>query len=661
MLLGRSQPAPSMGLGALLLLCAHLMGYGLGAVLTKRIVARAGHRAVIPCPGLSDNSAPGGYIINKLSWRCHGRKGCPVADEKGRLVDYEARTARIHGKGSRLDLDRASWSLVIAPVEAADSGHYSCSFNSQADRHVKLAVLGEWAAPARAAWSTTRPGPRGIHGKGSRLDLDRASWSLVIAPVEAADSGHYSCSFNSQADRHVKLAVLDVPSRPGRPVVIKHLSRRVELSWAPSFQTNNSPIEHYLIQTRLGEAGRWPSLEAAQQTSGAESSANVSGLAPFTVYTFRVVSINGLGHSPPSEPSYPVMTLRERPGEAPTLTYARNQSSESLEVGWQPPSRASLHGEFTGYRLSHRRAEPGHRLGPVTSIELRDVTAKTYLIERLEAYTRYKITLQVKNPDGLGPPASITAVTDEGVPSRPENVTFSDVSDRSLTVTWIPPRRPRGLLLGHTVYWAAQGGPTGSHRLTSPDLRVFTVEQLEPDQEYRVWLKAFTRVGEGNSSLPVRTRTDVSGPSAPVITDISCPSDTVIHLRWRRPDIFYGTVDLYHVLYRHGERWDFVHRMVPMKSDQIHNSINLPNLTSGEIYEVRIQGVTLSRLTRNKIHKGQQSVSRKVRLEPGCAEIQPFSTWTQRGRHALAAAELAGILAGCLGVMVIVIVTVLWR
>ena len=39
---------------------------------------------------------------------------------------------------------------------------------------------------------------------------------------------------------------------------------------------------------------------------------------------------------------------------------------------------------------------------------------QSYLIEHLEPYTQYEVTLQVKNPEDLGPPASITATTGEG-------------------------------------------------------------------------------------------------------------------------------------------------------------------------------------------------------------------------------------------------------
>ena len=38
---------------------------------------------------------------------------------------------------------------------------------------------------------------------------------------------------------------------------------------------------------------------------------NVTGLVPFTAYTFRIFSVNSVGRSLASEPSYPMVTHRE--------------------------------------------------------------------------------------------------------------------------------------------------------------------------------------------------------------------------------------------------------------------------------------------------------------------------------------------------------------
>ncbi|KAF0307420.1 hypothetical protein FJT64_021258 [Amphibalanus amphitrite] len=66
-----------------------------------------------------------------------------------------------------------------------------------------------------------------------------------------------------------------------------------------------------LIAHPYGKSGLWPSVEAGQRTVSNHTNITISGLTPFTVYTFRVVAINALGHSRPSTVSYPVNTQRE--------------------------------------------------------------------------------------------------------------------------------------------------------------------------------------------------------------------------------------------------------------------------------------------------------------------------------------------------------------
>ena len=49
-------------------------------------------------------------------------------------------------------------------------------------------------------------------------------------------------------------------------MVIKHTSRRIDLSWAPSLQTNNSPIKYYIVQTRwVARPGRRTGWETEQK------------------------------------------------------------------------------------------------------------------------------------------------------------------------------------------------------------------------------------------------------------------------------------------------------------------------------------------------------------------------------------------------------------
>lgn len=42
----------------------------------------------------------------------------------------------------------------------------------------------------------------------------------------------------------------DVPDPPGRPIATNFTSRSVTISWAPSENSHNNPISHYIINVR---------------------------------------------------------------------------------------------------------------------------------------------------------------------------------------------------------------------------------------------------------------------------------------------------------------------------------------------------------------------------------------------------------------------------
>ncbi len=75
-----------------------------------------------------------------------------------------------------------------------------------------------------------------------------------------------------------------------------------------------------------------------------------------------------------------------------------------------------------------------------------------------------------------------------------------------------------------------------------------------PYTKYKIWLKAFTWKNEGKSSRPFEMVTDVSGPSAPLITNLTCKDETSIYLQWDRPEVVYKMVDYYYIYYQYDEQ-----------------------------------------------------------------------------------------------------------
>ena len=51
--------------------------------------------------------------------------------------------------------------------------------------------------------------------------------------------------------------------------------------------------------------------------------------------------------------------------------------------------------------------------------------------------------------------------------------------------------------------------------------------------------------------------TDVDGPSAPLITNLTCNDEHSIYLEWERPGVVYKNIDSYLVYYRSEDKWQF--------------------------------------------------------------------------------------------------------
>lgn len=59
----------------------------------------------------------------------------------------------------------------------------------------------------------------------------------------------------------------------------------------------------------MGEDGDWDETDI--RTPNNDTTYQVGGLQPYTVYSFRVMAMNAMGLSEPSKPSYYMVTLRE--------------------------------------------------------------------------------------------------------------------------------------------------------------------------------------------------------------------------------------------------------------------------------------------------------------------------------------------------------------
>lgn len=105
----------------------------------------------------------------------------------------------------------------------------------------------------------------------------------------------------------------------------------------------------------MGEESDWTSDTIGIRTPDNRTSYQVTGLEPFSVYSFRVIAVTSTGMmSIPSKESYYMVTLREMPDGRPVITSSGNVSSTSISLTWNPPPKHTIHGEFLGYKIKYR-------------------------------------------------------------------------------------------------------------------------------------------------------------------------------------------------------------------------------------------------------------------------------------------------------------------
>ena len=118
------------------------------------------------------------------------------------------------------------------------------------------------------------------------------------------------------------------------------------------------------------------------------------------------------------------------------------------------------------------------------------------------------------------------------VPGAPMYTTVHTITNTSAVVDWSLPADPNGVIEGYHLY-ILHNNVTDVVTIKSKDPRIeHQLTELTPSSVYHVWIRAFTWKHEGESSVKLSVRTDVSAPLVSRVTNVTCHGDNSLSVMW---------------------------------------------------------------------------------------------------------------------------------
>ncbi|XP_011308943.1 protein sidekick isoform X2 [Fopius arisanus] len=321
----------------------------------------------------------------------------------------------------------------------------------------------------------------------------------------------------------------------------------VVLQFTPGFDGNSS-ILTWSVQAQTPRNTTWYTIFEVSDPDA--STITVGGLIPFMQYKLRLIAVNVVGASKPSEPTKEFQTIQAPPSHPPRNVTVRAMSATELRVRWIPLQQIEWYGNPRGYNVTFTEV----RTNKSKSIAIEDHTANSYVLEAMEEFALYEIVMQAYNDVGSSPssPKAIER-TRESVPSvGPSNVEANATSSTTILVRWgeIPVVHQNGQIEGYKVFYGASGSPYQYKNIPRNTTFTTTLTELRKFVQYHIQVLGYTRLGDGAlSGPPVRVQTfeDVPGPPSNVsFPDVSFSTARII---WDTPEDPNGEILAYKVMF----------------------------------------------------------------------------------------------------------------
>ena len=331
------------------------------------------------------------------------------------------------------------------------------------------------------------------------------------------------------------------PAGLAAPVVVVVGASEVNATWTPP-SSPNGVILFYVLRYRLFLLDVQDSVPTVAANVSADTLRHVvSGLEASTDYELQVVAYNGAGAV---ESAWQLATTREGcPEQLQPITANADPSGTALFLTWNAPLKPN--GGITVYRI-HADA-------------VYTVSSRMFDFRRLTPFTGYRFQLEACTTVCCARGENQTITTAEVTPTGQSAPRLVASTSSRVSVQWLPPGSPNGIIIRYSVYRRQPPATPGSPPLGSPTV-VFVLNVtnaslalsyvdagLMPFTTYQYSVMAENSVG-GVQSAYVDVRTLQASPQGVAPPLVVSRSATSVSLSWRRPTTPNGIIGRYDIL-----------------------------------------------------------------------------------------------------------------
>nr|XP_031839913.1 Down syndrome cell adhesion molecule-like protein Dscam2 isoform X3 [Nomia melanderi] len=348
----------------------------------------------------------------------------------------------------------------------------------------------------------------------------------LVSPLKPATSYDFRVlaenHFGTSAPSDILHAQTDgeIPGGPPRHVAVKPLGpQQVKVTWQPPDRSlwNGELLGYTISYANLGGNDQSVNITRVGITGNGDGSYDyrLTGLRKYTQYSVVVKAFNNKGDGPGSDP-VTVQTFEDVPSAPPQNVACAALTGQNIQVTWKPPPSDKVHGVVQGYKLLYEAGSAvlEQQAGRETKIS----HALSTVLHGLSPYTNYTVQVLAYTRAGEGVTSSpVSCTTEETVPDAPERVKAVTSNEDAVVISWLPPRRPNGVLTQYTVYIRVldQGQEV---KITKSMLPAQSLHHeatgLKLRESYEAWVTASTKVGQGPSTPVIKLQLSNTVPAA---------------------------------------------------------------------------------------------------------------------------------------------------